>query len=488
MIPLRPADSSAAKSRFNRWLERFGFFEHPFNSYKAEQEQRLLGSFFIDRPYFQDVLGDPTRPQSAFLLAGSGQGKSTTCEMVAYWCQHGEFRDRVLAVPYTHFNDLLEQVDFDPARLTSRHHLRLLVRAVFVALAEEVPALFFEALDAEQAARLLGLAQAYADPDSEARLRRRLPVEPEAVDWEKLTPRETLRRLARLITSLGRTPQQGYQAVYVLVDKPDETSLPGAAAAAQILRPLVSDAALLETPGFVFKFFLSREVGERLQSFLTIPIERIPVYTISWDNAALRSVVEQRLRYYSSERVTRLADLCTPAIASKAMDELIRHCGDSPRRLLRLGDRLVRMHVERTEDALIDRIDLSRTLDDFSEQESAGPPAAALHGAATGEAEVPARGLHLDGSGLVWVDGEQLPEALPKLEYRLLRALYVRRPEVISSEDLLRQVWGSAQDNDEQTLRKLVDRLRNRLKVKITDDKMRFVRNARGRGYQLKID
>ena len=107
----------------------------------------------------------------------------------------------------------------------------------------------------------------------------------------------------------------------------------------------------------------------------------------------------------------------------------------------------------------------------------------------------PAQGLYLDEGDHVWVDGRQLESPLSDLEFRLLKALYQAAPAIVSQEDLITAVWRGTdptQDDamytkDEQNVRKLIGRIRDRLEPGAAPGAWRFVRNARGRGYWLNL-
>ena len=98
---------SGSGQRVRRWLERFGFTDDPFVVYEADQERAALPGLFIDRPYVMRMVGDPARPQSAFLLAHRGTGKTATREIIAYEHIHGRCRRRALPVRYCDFGFLL---------------------------------------------------------------------------------------------------------------------------------------------------------------------------------------------------------------------------------------------------------------------------------------------------------------------------------------------------------------------------------------------
>lgn len=480
--------------RLWRWLERLGFEDDPFALYEAEHERDYLSYFFVDRPYLYDVLGVPAHPQTALLLAGRGEGKTATRHMVAYECTHGRFRRQVLPVHYYDFELLIEAAQGDVSKLTARHHLRGVIRAVIKALVDEVPAIYFDHLDDMERSLLAGYVQFFGDPVAQLKLSQIITAQPQQLDWNVLSPLETLSTLSGLVVKLGQTPQNTYKSLYVLVDCVDETSL-GPQAAAALLRPLVSERTVLETPHVAFKFFLPAEVGETLRQNVELRPDRLRVCSIAWDREALKDVVQQRLAYYSRDAVRRLEDMCTSAAKARVMDRLLDACEGSPRTLLRLCQNLIHHHVRRTDDTLIDSVDVTETLIDFQQQlkvEQQIPVAeSALATAAIAEIP-PDKGLHISpGSGHVWVDGQQLTPPLSPQEFKLLETLYRHAPHIVAQNELIESVWpqsswGKDESFGEQNLRKLISRLRQRL-VGSHGDEMRFVKNARGRGYWLEV-
>jgi DNA-binding response OmpR family regulator len=480
--------------RLGRWLERAGFTDDPFALYEADQERPYLPYFFVDRPYLHDVLGDPARPQAAFLMARRGEGKTATREMVAYECAHARLRRRALAVRYYDFSPLLEQIGGDPTQISARHHVRTIARYTLGALVEDVPSTYFDLLNEQERALLMSCAVEFAAPTSRLELSRILQVEPVSLEWSALSPLETLKTLAGLVVRLGQAPDARYQAMYVLVDRVDETSA-GPEAAVSLLKPLVSQGPLLEMAHVAFKFFLPIEVGTQLRQAVTLRPDRFCIQTVTWDAIALRKMVQQRLAYYGEGRVERLEDLCTSGAAASVMERLIRACEGSPRTLLRLCRALIYRHVSHADETstLIAPKELLDTLSEFDytlELERTQPvPAAVARTAPLAPTEPPTSGLYLDESGHVWVDGQPLASPLSRMEFRLLEVLYRQSPEILSHEALIETVWPSsdwmssesAPGVDEQNLRKLIARLRERL----PGESSRFIRSVRGRGYWL---
>jgi len=482
--------------RLWRWLERLGFEDDPFALYEAEREHNYISYFFVDRPYLYDVLGTPASPQTAFLMASRGDGKTATRQMVTYECTHGKFRWQVLPVHYYDFGLLLEAVQGDVTQVTVRHHLRSVIRAIIKSLADLVPAVYFDRLGEMERGLLTGYAQAFGDPIAQLKLTQIIPARPLELNWDTLSPLEMLNTLSELIVQLGQTKQNTYKSLYILVDCVDETSA-GVQAAATLLRPLVSERTVLEAPHVAFKFFLPAYVGDTLRQIVDLRPDRLCVRTISWHREALRDVVQQRLAYYSRDTVKRLEDICTSAAKARVMDRLMDASEGSPRTLLRLCQALVHHHVRRIDDTLIDSVDVTNTLIDFLQQLEAERQPRVMESAilqldATPDTP-PEIGLYVSaGGGHVWVDGQRLTPPLSPQEFKLLETLYRHEPHIVVQDELIESVWPQStwttdESYGEQNLRKLVSRLRRRLDVGGEDGEVRFVKNARGRGYWLKV-
>jgi len=477
---------SGPGQRIWRWLERFGFSDDPFAVYEADQERAALPGLFIDRPYVMRIVGDPARPQSAFLLAKRGTGKTATREIVAYEHIHGRYRRRALPVRYCDFSFLLTCAGADPTHVTARHHADAIVRAVLQTLADDTPPAFFDPLPPTETALLLSLIAEFANPVVRLKLARCVSGEATAIAWRDLSAAEILTTLVSIVQRLGASEKNCYEALYLLVDRADETEF-GAAALLPILKPLIATGSLLNLPGLAFKFFLPVELGEQLLADAPLLRERFPIETIHWDKDALEDMLKRRLVFYSNGRVEDFGQLCTTAARANAVDRLIGRSQESPRTLLRLCAAVVQCHFRRTDSSLIEASDITAALTEFDQKTEV----AQLQGArplAQPEkpptpVEPPAQGLFLDEGGHVWMDGIALSPPLTSLEFSLLQALYRRPNEIVSRPELIAAVWGDADAADEQSLRKLVDRLRERLEPQAGKGAWKFIRNARGRGY-----
>lgn len=476
--------------RLKHWLDRFGFTADPFAVFEADQERSVIPYIFVDRPYVHHIVGDPARPQAAFLLARAGEGKTATREIVLYECMHGRLRNRTLPVRYSNFEYLLEQADNEPQRVTLRHHVAAIARATLQVLVQDMSPQHFTSLDEEGRSLLLTFAETFAQGYTQRMLAQRLPGKAASFDLAPSSPTEILSLLVRLIRQLGPTKERRYEALYILVDRLDETTA-GAEAAGRLLQPLTAGSLLQDVPNLALKFFLTLDLGQELLGKLRQ--DRYHVETIKWDEASLRSMIEQRLTYYSNNRIEHFGQLCTTAARSSALDRLIGRSQASPRTLLRLCEALLTHHVEHTADLFFDAKDITAALGAFEPKSGASVEAARQPTtAAMSSAGPPPIGLQLDDSGHVWLAGAPLDPPLTALEFRLLHTLYVAAPDIVLSEDLIAAVWDSSWTTeptlttaDEQNLRKLVARLRRRLNRASGGNPQALVRNAHGRGYWL---
>lgn len=83
----------------------------------------------------------------------------------------------------------------------------------------------------------------------------------------------------------------------------------------------------------------------------------------------------------------------------------------------------------------------------------------------------------------VTVDGE--PVHLSKKEYELLRLLVSHPAQVLTHQQILREVWGEAQQTETHYLRVLVGQLRQKLGDEPTQP--RFIVTVQGVGYRLAV-
>lgn len=112
---------------------------------------------------------------------------------------------------------------------------------------------------------------------------------------------------------------------------------------------------------------------------------------------------------------------------------------------------------------------------------------AVLRGNEDGDGESPrfqADGLAVDfAQRTVQVDGREAK--LSRKEFELLRLLILSRGKVLTHQQILRRVWGDAQQDETHYLRVLVGQLRHKLGDEPTHP--RFIVTVQGVGYRLAV-
>jgi two-component system KDP operon response regulator KdpE len=112
---------------------------------------------------------------------------------------------------------------------------------------------------------------------------------------------------------------------------------------------------------------------------------------------------------------------------------------------------------------------------------------AVLRDSEQGNGESPlfeADGLEVDfGQRTVRVDGRET--RLSRKEFELLRLLILSRGKVLTHQQILRRVWGDAQQDETHYLRVLVGQLRHKLGDEPTQP--RFIVTVQGVGYRLAV-
>jgi len=480
--------------RLNTWLQHFHFIADPFATYKAENEDQFIYRLWVDRDYLHDIIGYPEWPQTAFLMSHIGEGKTAARKMVEHECTHSTLRGKVFVVGYTYFNPLLAKTGRVITQITARHHTELLARNIVKKLVEESQVINFDKLTEMEKGLLLDYAKFYGDPISFIRLASMFPQDTSEIEWSELTPLEALKFIAQIITKISFSDQDPanntFQSIYVLVDSVEQTTK-SKDVAVDILAPLFRESPLLETLPIAFKFFVSKDVGEKLRSQIPIPDDRITWSNIYWDQAQLREVVKKRLLFFSDGNIASLKNLCSPEIKATVMETLTNACVGSPRKLIILCESLITKHINRNpDDHWLDSKDLSETLVEFSarlkSEKSSRKKVPGYLYFETEVDQVPPRGLHLIKGGKIVIDGKVLNPPLSSLEFRLLNSLYRRQPNIVDHQTLVDEVWGKDSPNaNTQNLKQLVSRVRYSLHVDGSGNLNRFIKTAKNRGYLL---
>jgi len=505
--------SSTTSSRqqpdvLNKWLARHGFTANPFAVREAGREVRL-SEYFLEGPYYRDMLGAADNPCTCFVFAARGCGKSACRVMIQNSCRPTDRGSSILAVPYVDFHHVLAEVRNDLSQVTLDHHLRAILSVGLTILFREFlesPESFFQ-LPRKRRSVLRGLIEEHASrllhPTFLSDCLREWGKEAEADNLEKLADQGPLsevlataseplfhRFLHPLFSTsskpsvkemplvehwrafVGLVQRMGLQAVYVLLDGLDEffeTSIDPPNAVTTLLLPLISDLPLMEMPSVAFKFFLPAEVVDALREKSPLRFDRLPRYHLQWEQDDLLQILRYRLETFSGGRVSSLDALSNVDVAGRLDQELVRWAYGSPRTLLMLGDILFTVHCDNVGRGklLLTANDLQRALDHF--QREYGPL-------------VPS--LTVDEKRQqVLIGGRVIQEKLSPLEYNLLLFLYQGTEEVKSKDDIYLAVYQTTEGISDEAIDSLVFRLRK----KIEPDPKRpvYLITKRGKGYRL---
>jgi hypothetical protein len=352
----------------NRFLRLHKFAEHPFTKVAAEKEE-LLSQYFIEPRYFSEALGNARQPKSYVIFGPRGGGKSAIRSMIEHYCESPKYIEdiggKVLCITYDDFSALnLRQLN---TISLSDHINEILKRGVpklAVSLVEQ--GIIGENLQEEHRGILRWFIDEYMSDLSKLELDSILQMfrsQSEkikeilsgavnlyntvisALNLEKIEPANPLDTPAKkrdVISSIhvmevfSRLASiAGFEAVYVLVDKIDETDTTGGDSrkAAKLVSTMLTNIKLLELERCAFKFFLWDNVkghfGQELRA------DRITMKHTEWSDLELEKMLGLRVRAYSLTR-TLLLDIFQSTIRSGIVKILISLSYKSPRDVNRL--------------------------------------------------------------------------------------------------------------------------------------------------------
>lgn len=337
---------------------------NPFQFTNADEEDNLP-DYFVQPPYFDPAWGEPETPSPCVVFGLRGAGKSALRRMM-------ELRSRekdVFAIQYSRF-------EFDAGQslnnIDLNYHLRNLITLSLVGLLmtiydRNLNHLSFSAAEQQEMKQLVGLYLGRIQPDqlksatkaimtplgrAQAFLRERLwivdavvsaimskvglssgqvPVQDASIEPAS---KNHLEAVVNLLCELG------YTAVYVLVDKVDETSVTGndSKASFDLIAPMLRDLELLQMKKVGFKFFLWNEIGPYYRRYARP--DRVEQFNISWKTEELKEMMRRRLTAHAVHRELTFFDLFDASMgtAIKESVELLvfAFSHGSPRDMIRI--------------------------------------------------------------------------------------------------------------------------------------------------------
>lgn len=373
----------------NKFLKVLNFTEHPFTKVAGEKEE-LLQLYFVEPRYFSEVLGDARNPKSYVVFGPRGGGKSAIRSMIERYCNDTKSKDdiggKVLSITYDdfsalnlrrmntinlsdHINEILkrgvaqlaielvkEGIIGDKLKEEFRGLLRWYIDEYMSDLTKLELDSILKALKGrddnikELISNALDLYNTFI---SALKLEHIQPAQP--IDTPKKS-RDVISSIHVMDIFIRLSVAVGFDAVYVLVDKIDETDVTGAdiQKAAKLVSPMLTNIKLLELENCAFKFFLWENIrtqfGDELRS------DRIPMKTIEWTDRELSTMLSRRVAAYSLNRTT-LNDIFEERLHPIISSILTTFAYKSPRDINRLMESIF---SEATPDATIDDIKIKQ--------------------------------------------------------------------------------------------------------------------------------
>lgn len=490
----------------------------PFQEWQAERESRLT-EYFVQGPHHIDVFRNPEHPQSCFVFAAPGGGKTTYRLMLEKEYRPEHRASAILAASLFYPQTVRAELGGDLDRGTLDHHLRLLIKSVLSALLQDflVNAAPFFALTPLRRSALIGLARTYvpelanplalsdqlrgwgygeftdlvereqaADaPTEETRWNMLHAFRSEPVRSPSGEPIDHLQLLT------GMLERCGFVKACVFIDDLDQLiPLGKTEEATAFLLPLAKHLPNLENLPVTFKFFLPIELATGLLEH-GVRFDRYPRYDLEWTDEMLKELLSNRLKMVSDGKIVSLGELAEEEIGSKGSsakptgkpadshsdqaplpkrldDEIVRKASGSPRQLLMLGNLLFAACRQRPgKDKLFIEEDLEWALTTFEKRHGALAPF-----------------LRLDEKqGRAYVGSRELP--LSKTEFKCLLILKRAQGEPQSKEAVWGQLYPNENFSDQQ-----VHTFFSRLRKKFERDPKNpvYLKTERDVGYYLEMN
>lgn len=374
--------------------ENFDFDTSPFEQYVAENEPEIL-NYAVVPPYFDVAKRRAATPSTHILFGARGAGKSATRLSTEreLWNRHSDGARVPLPVPMVNFSRVLDNKKVED--VTSDDLIRELSFCVIEALLlwvsdQEEGAAYIELLDTDELANLIALVDEFyfSVPEGERRLSHDSAMRILHQNWKSRTrnwgmkkwaavsriiaeissglakkyaeTRDLTKEISELLVRDGQITSRvtvltklveavrifGFTGISVFVDKVDEhpKTQSSAESAARLVHPLLSHVQLMEVDGLGWQFFL----WDRIQPFfrggpLEIRLDKIAHSEVAWTGDFLRSMLDARVEFFSSRKITSILDLADSDFdRSTKIGEAIDLAVSSPRELIRLFDTVAR--------------------------------------------------------------------------------------------------------------------------------------------------
>lgn len=379
-------------------MKRAGFTSDPFATWDSDREEQLA-DYFVPPPYFPSILGDASRPEPAVIFAPRGTGKSALRRMLE--ASTHTSGPSYLALAYTDFDwvktdqPTVEEHQLQICRLITTAILTEIDSSADQNLANRLDAheklvlktstkLLLSTLNSAQLRTAINSVKNFHDKASDlwkkyggvaatlvGALMAKAGLDNVSVDQTLISNPADLttgaKDLLRDLIAVART--LGWDSVYILVDRVDETSntIDNPKAAYNIIRSLVNNLPTLEQPGIGFKFFLWDQTEELFRTEGGRP-DRVFLRKLKWSVNELSRMLTERLKSFSDQKITSFNTLMsdTANIDSHLLICYIAH--GSPRDMIRIAKSVIAEATRAGNSSSISRVELIRGICDFSNE------------------------------------------------------------------------------------------------------------------------
>lgn len=375
-------------------IENLGFTSPPFEKTNADEEPNLA-EYFIPPPFFNSIIGTPKTPNATVVFAPRGAGKTAQRRMV----EREGIKNKFLAVTYDRF-ELTNNLKIQDISLD--YHLRNIIIRILLSIlsyATDYPDLIknFTKNEKKQFNLFIQTYLGNMTGDDVQELMSELKGIPErfskfwrdnvsfiepivayllksnnldVIDPEKISLNE--RKLSgtykyQLEQLLKYTQKIGFDSIYILIDKIDETEQTGNNPEHSyiLIKPLLKDLDLLGIKGFGFKFFLWDKIEPYYRK--DARSDRVSEYTLKWKRQTLKAALELRFKYFSGGKLSGFSSV----IKGDGFDidnVVCLMANGSPRNMIRLSDRILAIQSEKEELSEIELSSVDQASVDYSEK------------------------------------------------------------------------------------------------------------------------
>jgi len=347
--------------------QNLGFSTNPFAYTNADEEENLE-KYFVPPPYYDAIKGDYHSPSSNIVIAPRGSGKTAQRKMIESWC-----RDKpILCVTYDRF-ELGERgletvsLNYHLKNIISRSLLNLIIW-----LSDYPDSLSNFTKDDKRNLNIL--CHTYLGDVTGWKVNevlKDIQSVPEKIKnyWNNNIgildsllnfllkkyelPKLDLPKLSEDEKTLGQSykyqleliyelaTKLHFKAVYVLIDKVDETNVTtnNAEATFKLIEPLLKDLETHGIKGYAFKYFLWDRVYPNVLAGARA--DRIPIHTLIWSREKLNEMLKKRLMAFSNDSISSMNQLLTNPSSFSVDDVVTILAWRSPRNVIRICQEMI---------------------------------------------------------------------------------------------------------------------------------------------------